>query len=117
MKRSFINFKALSVKQLIVNAAIILMSTIAFQALATEIEEEIATESWMTTPFETEYDDALALENWMTTPFETEYDDALALENWMTTPFETSHGGELDFETCLNRPFKMSADEKCTICP
>ncbi len=49
MRRSFINFKTLSVKQLRTSAAVILMSTIAFSALATEIE----------------YEEAIALENWM----------------------------------------------------
>ncbi len=45
------------------------MSTLSFQAMASTseayIEEELAIEDWMTTPFETSFDEVLPLENLM----------------------------------------------------
>ncbi|MFO7668732.1 MAG: hypothetical protein R6W31_03650 [Bacteroidales bacterium] len=95
MKRFNRNFKKLSVKQIRTYAAIIIFSTISFNALASgkdemiSFEEELALENWMMSSFETGIEEELALENWMLTSFETGIEEELALENWMTAPFES----------------------------
>ena len=69
MKLTTENFTKLSAIQIKTFAALILMSTLSFQAMASTseayIEEELAIEDWMTTPFETSFDEVLPLENLM----------------------------------------------------
>jgi hypothetical protein len=78
MKRFNRNFKKLSVKQIRTYAAIIIFSTLSFNALASEKDEAIS------------FEEELSLENWMMSSFETIVEEELALENWMAAPFESA---------------------------
>ncbi len=122
MKKAFKNFKQLSAKQIKTYAAVILMSTLSFEAIASATEEAVISETGMIAPVETSFEEELYIENWMHTPFELGIDEAaameipapapfevvlemeLALESWMTLPFETNFVEELPIQNSICTP-------------
>ena len=66
-------------------ATVIIIFLFSFQALATDLDEDIQIEDWMTTPFEITFEEEPILENWMTAPFETSIEEEMIIEYWMTT--------------------------------
>jgi hypothetical protein len=76
--------------------------------MATDTDEELAIESWMSTPFEVSLEESeVGVEYWMTTPFEMEFSEAeMPFEAWMAIPFEDKAVEEqLVVESWMTEPF------------
>lgn len=124
MKRLNKNFMMLSVKQIKTYAAVLLMSTLSYEAIASDTEEYMNADAGMSATYETSMDKELSLESWMLLPFdsgmgmetavkpqvaapyEAEFEKEMVLESWMTVPFETNMAEESEFEfsTCPPAP-------------
>ena len=109
MKRSFEYFNRLSVKQIKTYAAVIMMSTLSFDALATVSEEEFSTETGMVFTDENVFSEELSLENWMLVPFEASEVEETAVETYTVVNSEAGFEEELDFEAWMSIPFETNA--------
>ena len=94
----FTNFKGLSAKQFKTYIAVILISILSLQTLASTTDEGKKMIPSTTTLFEGSLDEELAIETWMTSPFEVSLDEELEIESWMITPFEVCLEEELSNE-------------------
>jgi len=122
MKRFTKNFKRLSAKQIRTYAAVIILATLSFNAMASASDEQVNYDPVMLSNYEANLNEELVLENWMTSPFETGteveasagtleafpsetvLDEELTIENWMTSPFETVHDEVNSLESSMCAP-------------
>ena len=106
MKKQIKNFNKLSAKQIKTYAAVIFMSLLSFNTLASVNEEEAMSEAGLATTVEASFEEELIVENWMLTPFDTESNMDLVVESWMLTPFDINIDTEspVNTSTCSPAP-------------